>query len=122
MSRTPGIYGEGPGQWRIVVSTGKRLSSGGYKRVVRIVEGTKEDAKSRRAEILADLSRSAYVPPAKESLGSYLSTWIERVKPPHGEIKVSTWKSYETHVRVHLLADPIAERRLSVPTCRYSVR
>jgi integrase len=26
---------------------------------------------------------------------------------------VSTWKSYETHVRVHLLADPLAERRLS---------
>ena len=42
-----------------------------------------------------------------------LEKGIERVKPPHGEIKVSTWKSYETHVRVHLLADPIAERRLS---------
>jgi hypothetical protein len=34
------------------------------------------------------------------------------VKPPQSEIKVATRKSYERHVRVHLLTDPIADMRL----------
>lgn len=51
--------------------------------------------------------------PARELLGVYLATWFERIKPPHGKIKVSTCKSYESHCRVHLMADPIADRRVS---------
>jgi integrase len=35
------------------------------------------------------------------------------VKPPNGKVKVATWKGYESHVRVHLLTDPLAERRLA---------
>jgi integrase len=46
-------------------------------------------------------------------LGVYLATWLERIKPPHGTIKVSTWTSYESHARVHLLTDSISERRVS---------
>ena len=42
-----------------------------------------------------------------------MAAWLERIKPPHGEIKVSTWCGYESHVRVHVLTDPIAEERVS---------
>ena len=108
-----GVYAAGPGRFRVVVSTGKRLPSGGYEQVVRNVRGTKTDARNLRDQLRADLTRDAYVAPARELLGSYLAKWLERVKPPHGRIKVATWKSYETHVRVHLLTDAIAERRLS---------
>jgi hypothetical protein len=108
-----GIYEAGPGRYRIVVNSGKRLSSGRYEQIVRTVRGTKTDARKARARLVADVSRREYMPPARESLGAYLVSWLERVKPPHGKIKVSTWKSYESHVRVHLLADVIAEQRVS---------
>ena len=108
-----GIYEAGPGRFRIVVSSGKRLPNGRYEQVVRIVRGTKTDAKKARAQLIADVSRREYIPPARESLGAYLAAWIERVKPPHGAIKISTWKSYESHVRVHLLKDAISEQRVS---------
>jgi hypothetical protein len=61
----------------------------------------------------ADVSRNEYTTPARELLGVYLATWLERIKPPHGKIKVSTWKSYESHVRVHLVPDAIADRRVA---------
>jgi integrase len=108
-----GIYEAGTGRYRVVVNSGKRLPSGRYEQVVRIVRGTITDARKARAQLIADVSRSVYVPPARESLGVYLAAWIERVKPPHGKIKVSTWVSYESHVRVHLVSDSIAERRVS---------
>jgi integrase len=111
--KSPGIYEVAPGRFRVQLSTRRRLPSGEYEQIVRIVRGTKTDAVNLRAQLRADLSRDEYAPPARESLGSYLVSWIERIKPPHGEIKVSTWRSYESHVRYHLLSDPIADRRVS---------
>jgi integrase len=111
--RDAGIYEAGPGRFRVVVNSGKRLPSGRYEQVVRIVSGTKTDARNLRDQLRADVTRGDYVPPARELLGVYLMSWLERIHPPHGKIKVSTWKSYESHVRVHLLPDPIADRRVS---------
>ena len=108
-----GIYDAGSGRYRVVVSTGRRLQSGGYEQVVRMVRGTRTDVRRLRDQLRADASRGEYVPPARESLAVYLATWLERIKPPHGKIKVSTWKSYESHVRVHLVPDAIADRRVS---------
>ena len=107
--RDLGIYEEGPGRYRVVVSTGRRTAKG-YGQVVRIVRGTKTDARRLRDQLRADLSREIFATPAKESLATYLETWLERIKPPHGSIKVSTWTSYAKHVRAHLLTDPIATR------------
>jgi integrase len=108
-----GIYEVSPGVFRVVVSTRKRRANGRYGQAVKIVRGTLTDARDRRAELQADILRDSYAPPAHEALDAYLPAWLERVRPPHGRIKVATWKSYESHVRVHLLADPIAARRLS---------
>jgi hypothetical protein len=111
--RDAGIYEAGPDRFRVVVSTGKRLPNGRYEQAVRIVRGGITDARNVRAQLRADVSRGVFVSPAREHLGSWLVAWLERVKPPHGEIKVSTWKSYESHVRVHLVTDPLANRRLA---------
>jgi integrase len=108
-----GIYEAGPGRYRVVVSTGRRFANGRYEQVVRMVRGTRTDARNLRDQLRADATRGEYVPPARELLGVYLAGWLARIKPPHGEIKVSTWKSYESHVRVHLIPDPIADRRVS---------
>lgn len=108
-----GIYEAGPGRYRVVVSTGRRLANGRYEQIVRMVRGTRTDARNLRDQLRADATRGEYVPPARELLGVYLAGWLERIKPPHGGIKVSTWKSYESHVRVHLIPDPIADRRVS---------
>jgi hypothetical protein len=108
-----GIYEAGPGRYRIVVSTRRRLPNGRYRQIVRTIRGTKTDARNLRDQLRADVSRNEYRTPARELLGVYLSTWLERTMPPHGKIKVSTWKSYESHVRVHLIPDPITDRRVS---------
>jgi integrase len=108
-----GIYEAGPGRYRVVVSTGRRLANGRYGQVVRMVRGTRTDARNLRDQLRADATRGEYVPLARELLGVYLTGWLERIKPPHGGIKVSTWKSYESHVRVHLIPDPIADRRVA---------
>lgn len=108
-----GVYEAGSGRYRVVVSTGQRLPSGRYGQIVRTVRGTKTDARNRRDQLRADVTRREYVAPARELLGVYLATWLERIKPPHGKIKVSTWKSYESHVRIHLQRDAIAERRVA---------
>ena len=107
-----GVYEAGPGRYRVVVSTGRRLANGRYEQIVRMVRGTKTTARNMRDQLRADVTRGDYVPAAREPLGVYLVSWLERVKPPHGKIKVSTWKSYESHVRVHLLTDAIADRRI----------
>lgn len=78
-----------------MVSTGKRLPNGRYEQAIRVVRGTKTDARNVRSELGADVSRGVYVSPAREPLGTWLEKWLERVKPPHSAIKVSTWKSYE---------------------------
>ena len=111
-----GIYEVEPGRFRVVVNSGKKLPGGRYEQVVRIVRGTKTDARKARARLVADVSRRAYVPPARESLASYLTAWLERIKPPHGKIKTSTWVGYSSHVQVHLLTDPIADRRVTDAT------
>ena len=77
------------------------------------MRGTKTDARNVRAELSADISRGVYVSPAREALGNWLEKWLERIKPPHSSIKIGTWKSYESHCRVHLLTDPIADRKLA---------
>src|SRR4051812_31539507 len=112
MTKDAGIYEIEPGRYRIHVSKGRRGPDGKYHTVVRTYRGGLKGARAKRAEIIADLSRDEYVAPSAESVASYLATWLERIRPPHGEIKVSTWKSYESHVRVHLLTDSIAERRV----------
>jgi hypothetical protein len=76
--------------------------------MVRRIRGTRTDARRIRDQLRADVSRRQYVPPANETNAFYLLNWLDRIKPPHGEIKVSTWKSYESHVRVHILPDPVA--------------
>ena len=110
--RDLGIYPEGEGRWRVAVSTGRRQSNGKYRQIMRIVRGTKTDAIKVRDQIRADVSRDSFRQPARESLGSYLQTWLERIAPPHGAVKLSTWRSYDKHVRIHLATDPIAERRV----------
>lgn len=107
-----GIYEVSPGRWRVVVSKG-RDGDGQYRQAVRTVRGTKTEARRVRAEMVTDLGRNEYREPANESLGTYLATWLDDIRPPHGEVKVATWKYYESHVRVHLATDKIAERRVA---------
>lgn len=111
-ARNAGIYEAGPSRYRVVVSTGKRLPNGRYEQIVRHVRGTKTDARNLRDQIRADVTRNEHVPLAREQLGLYLRAWLERVRPPHGKIKVATWKSYESHTRMHLFTDAIADRRV----------
>jgi integrase len=114
--RDAGIYETGPGEFRIVVSAGRKRAGGGYEQIVRRIRGTKTDARKIRDQLRADVSRRQYAPPATETNGTYLLNWLDRIKPPHGEIKMSTWKSYESHVRVHVLPDPVADERVGNTT------
>jgi hypothetical protein len=45
-------------------------------------------------QLRADVSRGSYAAPAREPLGLWVAAGLERIRPPHSKIKVSTWKIY----------------------------
>jgi len=61
-------------------------------------------------EILADLQRGAFVSPQRLTLEEYLTDWL-RSLPAQGRRR-TTIESYGRHVRLHVLAKPIADMQL----------
>ncbi|HUW79248.1 MAG TPA: site-specific integrase [Candidatus Nanopelagicaceae bacterium] len=60
---------------------------------------TKKAAETYLTSILSDLDSGAYVPPSKETLGSWLTQWLIIRKPA---LKPSTFFSYEKNIRVRI--------------------
>jgi hypothetical protein len=109
------IHKVGPNHYKVKVSKG-RGADGNYPQAVRNVHGSYKDAHRVEAALKTDLDRGEYQDPSRESLATYLASWLDAIRPPHGDVKVSTWRSYESHVRVHIAPDTIAERRVAAIT------
>lgn len=86
----------------------------GLRRRVRVYGKTAEEADKKLAlkklELLSEVRPSEA---ARETLGEYLTRWLEDVKPT---IRISTWRSYEQLVRLHITPalGAVPMRRLSV--------
>jgi integrase len=60
---------------------------------------SKKAAEEYLSQLLVSVGTGAYVPPTKETLDSWLDTWLGIMKP---NLKPSTYASYERVLRVHV--------------------
>ena len=51
-------------------------------------------------EMLAEISKGAYIEPSKETVGAWMRDWLEVYALP--TVKQSTYISYEAYVRLHI--------------------
>lgn len=63
---------------------------------------TKKAAETLLTQMLSELQAGTFVDPSKLTLGEYLGRWLEIVKP---SIRPSTWATYETLLRVHVVPE-----------------
>jgi len=73
------------GSWTIIIDVGKH-PDGSRKQQWITVKGSKRDAERRLAEILNKVNSGLYIRPSKDTLGSFLETWLKdhistRVRP-----------------------------------------
>ncbi len=70
----------------------------------------KDDAQTWLNETLAGLKSGSFTEPTKITFGQYLETWLAAL-PAKGR-RPTTVESYSRHVRLHVLAYPVAQARL----------
>ena len=63
------------GSWTIIIDAGKH-PDGRRKQQWITVKGSKRDAERRLAEILNKVNSGLYIRPSKDTLGSFLETWL----------------------------------------------
>src|SRR5450759_4000885 len=87
-----GILKVGPQHYRVFVELPAR-PDGRRKRESHTVRGSLEQAKAKRAQLLADRSRGLYVGRSEQSLGAYLQSWLDYKR---GTVADRTFERYET--------------------------
>ncbi len=83
--------------WAFTVDIGPR--GGKRKQVSRSGFKTKREALAAMADLQDNAAKGTRVEPSKMTVGDYLDDWLNGVK---GEIRGSTWKSADGHVRLHI--------------------
>lgn len=86
-----------------VVVTLRRDETGRYPKKWSRGHATLKEAMDERARLEADKRTDRVVRPGKTTVGGFLADWVGRIQPPATALKRSTWLSYESHVRVHLV-------------------
>jgi integrase len=84
------------GRWE-----GRFYDRQGGREIRRTLYGTTqaEVSASLRAT-LARRDRDGFLPSGRETVGSYLRTWLDSVRP---SVRPRSWERYEEHVRLHLV-------------------
>ena len=84
------------------VFTSKDGRQRAYWRAQVTVDGVRRAGRAKtKVAAYAMLATLAQPPEDAQSLGEFLSTWIESVRPP--VVGPSTWRQWDSHVRVHLI-------------------
>ncbi len=91
----------GKGRWRIVVEVGRDPATGRRRRIVRRHRGRKAEAEEILTQLLSELRQGSYVEPSRVTVAEWLHTWLCDYKKL--EIRPTTWESYESLARVHLV-------------------
>jgi integrase len=86
----------------VVQGVNFKSSVGGQFHIVSdtTVRGSLEEAKALRAELLADLSRGAYVGRSDQRLSDYLTSWLEAKK---GTVADRTYERYSCIVKTSII-------------------
>jgi integrase len=71
-----------PGKWAIVLDVGEvDPKTGKKKRKWHSFAGTKRQAQSECARLIAEISSGSYVEPTKQTVGEFLTEWLTFIKP-----------------------------------------
>jgi integrase len=71
-----------PGKWAIVLDVGEPdPKTGKKKRKWHSFTGTKRQAQSECARLIAELEAGSYIEPSKQTVGEFLAEWLQFVKP-----------------------------------------
>ncbi|MHB1418883.1 MAG: tyrosine-type recombinase/integrase [Bacillota bacterium] len=87
-------------RFRIVVEAGINPETGNRKRIVRQIQGKKEDADNLLTQILTELNQGTYIEPSKITFGEWLDRWLYDYKK--ASLRQTTWESYEIMIRCHI--------------------
>jgi hypothetical protein len=93
------IYRMTDGRWRAAVTVG-RDANGKPKRKV-FTSSTRREVKDQLNDALKDLKLGRLVAPEKQTVGQFLTWWLEAVVKPSARPK--TMKAYEYQSRIHLI-------------------
>lgn len=97
------------GRWRAAISIGWKKKADGnnvWKR--RVITGaTRHEVADKMNALLGDRQRGFNIDPGKQSVGDFLTEWLENTVRP--SVRPKTFRSYEQMVRNHLAKD-IPER------------
>jgi len=93
------IYHMQDGRWRAAITIGKRADGGSVRRVY--TASTRHEVQDLLTAGLRDLHLGLLVAPQKQSLGQFLTWWLEQVVRPSARPK--TMKFYEFVARIHLI-------------------
>lgn len=99
MTTQGSIKKDASGRWFFVVDVSpvgapkrRQVRQRGFK--------TKREALEELQKLQDQARTGGYVQPSKQTLGAFLSEWIETIRPT---IRPSTWASYERNLRVHVI-------------------
>lgn len=93
------IYRRPDGTWVGQVSVGYDPATGKLKRK-SFYGKTRKEVADKMAQALQELRKGTYVEPAQTTFGEWLDKWLTSYKK--GQLKPSTYESYETMVNVHI--------------------
>jgi hypothetical protein len=91
------IYHMQDGRWRAAVSAGK--GADGKPKRKTFTAATRHEVAGQMTGALRDQSRGININPAKQTVGEFLSHWVETIKR---DVAPATYVSYEATVRLHL--------------------
>ena len=87
------------GTYSIKISTGKDPATGKYTSQWFTVKGNKRDAEKRLSELLHQMDTGNYVKPGKQTLGDFLTQWLNDC---HANLAPHTAQSYKFFVERHI--------------------
>lgn len=102
MTRTQsrdGILKVAPRHYRVFIELPKK-AGGGRHRESHTVRGSLEEAKARRAELVSERSRGAYVGRSSQRLDDYLESWLVWKR---SQVSERTWERYGSLLRSSLI-------------------
>lgn len=84
-----------PGKWAIVLDVGEAdPKTGKKKRKWHSFAGTKRQAQSECARLIADIKSGGYVEPTKQTVAEFLTEWLQFIKP------TVTLKTHERYAEI----------------------
>lgn len=94
-----GILKVGPRYYRVFIELPQR-ADGKRRRESHTVRGSLEEAKTKRAQMLADRSRGQYVGRSRQSVKDFLESWLAGKR---GTVADRTWERYDSLCRTSII-------------------